>query len=216
MSAIARPLRTAIVVALAAAGLGGCLGAGSPVAFSDQRSLAESGSGVLVVHTSLHEEGCREVSAALSKPVMSGRSIDIGRTVTLKRSGDGPKTPSPVVLPAGEYGIVRFTCEGRDGTQVYAANAVENGSYMDGSGTVYEAPLVSFRVGPGEIVEGGSVRIAAAAPAGSAPGRLAVTVAPLPEGWLQAVPSAYASLAGGRVSRPVAVPGSPTAANRRS
>ena len=44
---------------------------------------------------------------------------------------------------------MRFTCEGRDGTQVYAANAVENGSFMDGSGTVYEAPLVSFRVGPG-------------------------------------------------------------------
>lgn len=213
MYAIARPLRTTLLVAALAAGLGGCLGAGAPAALTDARSLAETGSGVLLVHTSLHEEGCREVTASLAKPVMSGRSIDIGRTVTLKRAQDPATRPGAAVLPAGEYGIVRFTCEGRDGPQVYAARQVEAGSFMDGSGTIYEAPLVTFRVGPGEIVEGGSVRLAST---GAPNGRIAVSIAPMPEGWLQTVPSTYASLAGARVARPLAVPGSPAAPSRRS
>lgn len=212
MYAIARPLRTTLLVALAAAGLGGCVGTLSPTATADPTSLAQSGSGVLLVHTSLHEEGCRDVTASLAKPVMSGRSIDIGRTVALKGGSDPASRPGAAVLPAGEYGIVRFTCDGPDGTRVFAAKQVEAGSFMDGSGAVYEAPLVSFRVGPGEIVEGGSVRLAAT----GVSGRVSVAIAPMPEGWLQSVPSRYASFAGARVARPLALPGSPTANNRRS
>ena len=212
MYAVARPFRTTLLVASLAAGLGGCLGAGAPVGLTDARSLAETGSGVLLVHTSLHEEGCREVTASLAKPVMSGRSIDIGRTVPLKGSSDPATRPGAAVLPAGEYGIVRFTCEGPDGTRVFAAKQVEAGSFMDGSGAVYEAPLATFRVGPGEIVEGGSVRLAAAGTSG----RVSVAIAPMPEGWLQSVPSRYASFAGARVARPLGVPGAPSANSRRS
>jgi hypothetical protein len=38
----------------------------------------------------------------------------------------------------------------------------------------------------------------------------------MPEGWLQSVPSRYASFAGARVARPLGVPGAPSANSRRS
>ncbi|HEX2552845.1 MAG TPA: hypothetical protein VHL98_04035 [Microvirga sp.] len=196
-------LRKAFPAALASLALGGCLGTLSSADWGgpDLARLAEQGAGVLVAHTSLHDEGCREVTATLAKPVVSGRVIGIGRTVTLKGRADPAAAPGYAVLPAGEYGIVRFACEGRGAARVYAAETVEAGS-GDGIGTVYAAPLVTFRIGPGEIVDAGSVQLA-----GEPDGRFAVSVARLPEAWLQNLPGAYAALAGTRVVRPMAVPG---------
>jgi hypothetical protein len=195
--------RKAFSVALLSAALGGCMGTFSSAdrAGPDLARLAETGSGVLVAHTSLHD-GCREVTAALAKGVVSGRSIDIGRTVTLKSRSDPATMPGYAVLPAGEYGIVRFTCEGRGGTRVFAAPTVEHGSNGDGIGTVYAAPLVTFRVGPGEIVDAGSVRLT-----GRPDEHFSVSVAKMPEAWLQNLPSAYSALSGARVVRPMTVPG---------
>lgn len=197
-------VRKALSVALASLALGGCMGTLSSAdrAGPDLARLAEQGSGVLVAHTSLHDEGCREVTASLAKGVVSGRAIDIGRTVTLKGRSDPAAAPGYAVLPAGEYGIVRFACEGRGGSRVYASETVEPGSFGDGVGTVYAAPLVTFRIGPGEIVDAGSVRLA------GAPGeRVGVSVARMPDAWLQNLPAAYAALSGARVVRPMAVPG---------
>ncbi len=196
--------RKVLSVALVSAALGGCMGTFSSAdrPGPDLARLAETGSGVLVAHTSLHDDGCREVTAALAKGVVSGRSIDIGRTVTLKGRSDPATMPGYAVLPAGEYGIVRFTCEGRGGTRVFAAPTVEPGSNGDGIGTVYAAPLVTFRIGPGEIVDAGSVRLT-----GQPDEHFSVSVARMPEAWLQNLPSAYAALSGARVVRPMTVPG---------
>jgi hypothetical protein len=193
----------AVSAALASLALGGCLGTFSSADRSapDLARLAEQGSGVLVAHTSLHDEGCREVTATLAKPVMSGRSIDIGRTVTLKGRSHPAATPGYAVLPAGEYGVVRFTCERPGGSRVYAAAVVEPGS-GDGIGTVYASPLVTFRIGPGEVVDTGSVQLTG--PPGE---RFGVAVARIPDAWIQNLPAAYAALAGTRVVRPMAVPG---------
>ncbi len=202
--------RKAASVVLASVALGGCMGtlSSSEGTGADLTRLAETGSGVIVAHTSLHDEGCREVTASLAKRVVSGRAIDIGRTVALKRASDPAGRPGHAVLPAGEYGIVRFTCEGRDGTRVFAAETVEPGSVVDGVGTVYAAPLVTFRVGAGEIVDGGSVRLAGAGDGFS------VKVARMPEAVLQNLPTSYAAFSSARVDRPMTVPGGTVGASR--
>jgi len=194
------PLKTPVLAALTSLALGGCMGSFSGADVTDTTKLAEAGSGVLLVHTSLHDEGCSEVTASLAKPVMSGRSIDIGRPMTLKSRSDTTRTPGRAVLPAGEYGIVRFTCETSAGTHTYAARVVERGSEIDGSGTVYEAPLVTFAIGPGEVVDAGSVRLAA-----TPDNQVSVAVAPMPEAALQDLATRYASFTGARVVRPMAV-----------
>jgi hypothetical protein len=197
-------VRKVFSVALASLTLGGCMGtlSSGDRSGADLARLAEQGSGVLVAHTSLHDEGCREVTASLAKGVVSGRAIDIGRTVTLKGRSDPAAMPGYAVLPAGEYGLVRFTCEGRGGTRVYAAETVEPGSSGDGIGTVYAASLVNFRIGAGEIVDAGSVHLT-----GMPDERFSVSVARMPDAWLQNLPSAYAALSGSRVVRPMTVPG---------
>ena len=116
--------------------------------------------GVVLIHTSLHDEGCQAISANLAKPE-SGRYVNTGQIITLKGPFDLSKVPAQVTLPAGDYGIVRLRCTQPYNNRSFSARIAQRGSLLDGSGTVYEAPIVTFKVVAGEVTDVGSLRLPA-------------------------------------------------------
>jgi len=214
--------RFVVLVALVI-GLSGCITTGSPTgggAVPVEKLRAESKS-IVVVHTSLHDRPyttrCYSISAELSQRDESGQHVS-RRTVTLQGAFDFQKVPSRIELPAGEYGIVRVSCDRDRGLGAnYRARIAKRGSIIDGSGAVYEQPIAVFTVAPGEVVDIGSLSFASRprpAPIptvlpriGSPPGAFAGVVSPIPDLWLKNLAEADPGLYEARIQRPMKAPG---------
>jgi hypothetical protein len=131
--------------------------------------------------------------------------------VVLKGLVDHDRVPSQIVLPAGEYGFVHFTCGRYRSSQTYRARfAQQPRTSVDGSGSLYDRPIVAFKVEPGEVVDIGSVRLSTTRVGGiglfGPTGNFAAGVTPIPEPWLRALAASKPNLFDARIIRPMYVP----------
>ena len=201
--------------------LGGCLTTGSPTGGGPvpvEKLRAENKS-IVIVRTALHDQKygarCDGITATLAQRDSEGQYV-YSRSVTLKAPFDLKQIPSRIELPAGEYGIVGMSCgHPRGNTSNYTARVAKPGSIIDGRPAVYERPIAQFTVGPGEVVDIGSLRFASRprpTPTlgerlrpGGPPGALAGVVPPIPDEWLKNLAEADPSLYQARVVRPMMV-----------
>jgi hypothetical protein len=176
-------------------------------------SLAAKQSGIVILHTSMHDQKfaarCDVIEARLAQADSAGQYL-MGQMVTLKGPFDMRPIPSRVELPAGEYGIVGLHCSGPRHRQNYHARVAKRGSIIDGSGRVYEQPIAKFKVGPGEVVDIGSLRLptrrggGGTTPLGGPIHSFVAVVTPIPEDWLKGLAEADPKLFEARVVRPMA------------
>lgn len=193
--------------------LGGCVTTGSPTAepptgaVGIAEKLRTQQRGVVIVHTSMHDYGCRPITAVLARPNEVGQ-FEIGQTVVLRHTLAFTKTPAAVELPAGEYGFVQLRCQqGRDVT-TFNARVAKQGSLFNGPKTTYVAPIAKFNVQAGEVVDIGSLRLptrqVGEAKLFEMPKHVFTPViTPIPDEWLKKLAEAEPELYQARIVRPM-------------
>jgi hypothetical protein len=161
--------------------------------------LRQEGKSVVLLHTSLHGDRCDFVQVTLSQPNAEGRHV-VGELLNVKSGFEFEKVPSQIMLAPGEYGIVSLTCVRGRGRGGISARFVDRGSVWDGSGRTYERPLAAFKVGAGEVVDIGSIRITRAA---TSPFPSGTAIGPIPDEYLQNLAAKDPELMKARISRPM-------------
>jgi hypothetical protein len=188
------------------AALAGCITtSGRHIDDAERAQLRAENKSIVLLHTSLHDAGCHLIQARLAQPDASGRYVH-GDLVSLRGFYD-PKVPSQLTLPAGDYAIVQLTCLIGKRSIHYNARVVQRGSILDASGTIYDRPIATFKVGTGEVVDIGSVRL----PSKTTPGgffraprsEFIAIVTPIPAEWLAALAEGNPKLIQDRVVRPM-------------
>jgi hypothetical protein len=180
------------------AALGGC------VTTSSSGDVADSNTSTVLLHTSLHDANCFGISMTLTQKDEAGRWVP-GKVVTAKGPFEAQQMPSQIVLPPGEYGIANLYCAARK--RAFGARIADRPTFWDRSRpVVYEKPIATFKVLPGEVVDIGSLRL----PGGVATDRDGVrksvfigVVTPMPEAVLRAFAEKDPELYRRRVSRPM-------------
>jgi hypothetical protein len=122
---------------------------------------------------------------------------------------DLERLPSQAIVPAGEHGVVQFRCSRYKYNGLYNAKLLQPG--RDGSRPIYERPIVTFKVGPGEVVDIGSVILPSKTTLeggfmGNLRNEFIAAVQPMPEPLLQNLAQSYPNLFKARVVRPMMVP----------
>jgi hypothetical protein len=170
--------------------------------------LGADNKGIVILHTSLHDGPCDIVQARLAQPDASGRYV-AGGLINLKFIYDRPKLlPSQITLPAGDYGFVALKCDRAYANRFYTARVTQAGNILDGSGAIYEQPIATFTVGPGEVVDIGSLQL----PSRPNPALWGLNsvfnavVVPIPEPWLQTLATNNPKLYSMRVTRLMKTP----------
>jgi hypothetical protein len=184
-----------------AAAIGGCtafdarMGSDMPA-----QTLAAESKGIVLIHTSLHEDRCQTITGRVARRDAAGYYSST-ESIALKSMLNIEQLPGQIVLPAGDYGIVSLYCQIPYNNKNYTTRA----SHIDGR-SVYEKPLATFTVKAGEVVDVGSLRIGSPGPI---PGRVVSTrlfrtsVTPIPEAWLSNLAAKDSKIYGARVVRPM-------------
>ena len=169
-----------------------------------KEKLREDKKSIVLLHTSLHDANCGTIFASLAQPDESGRYVYVrGGSVALRAAFDEKNLPSQLVLPAGDYGIVNLSCSAPYRNRVYNARVVEQGRMFDRSGTVYEKPIATFKVGAGEVVDIGSLRLPSRPVSGSSRREFIGVVTAIPEPFLKNLAEKNPQLYQQRVVRPM-------------
>jgi hypothetical protein len=172
---------------------------------TERERLRTENKSVVLLHTSLHDARCHLVQARLAQPDASGRWVH-GDLVTLRGMYD-PQVPTVVTLPAGEYGIVQLMCMVGNKRSFFNTRVAQRGSVLDGSGMIWERPIATFKVGSGEVVDIGSLRLPtrpSSTGSPSEPSTFIGVVTPLPEACLNNLAIANPKLIQNRIIRPMA------------
>jgi hypothetical protein len=192
-------LNWAFVFAVTAA-IGGCTAfdARTGSELTPQTLTAES-RGIVIIHTSLHEDRCQTITGTVARRDAAGY-YSATESITLKAMLNLEQLPGQIVLPAGDFAIASLRCGQPYANKAYATRT----SQKDGH-SVYEKPLATFKVNAGEVVDVGSLRIAAA---GRTPGFISsslfrTSVTPIPEVWLANLAAKDPRIHSARVSRPM-------------
>jgi hypothetical protein len=146
--------------------------------------LRAGNKGVVVVYTSLHADKCQMVRADIARPDEANRYTSI-ESYSLNSSEiplyfDHSKMPAQVALPAGRYGIVGLECKNPYRRQTFSAQLAGKNNFLDRSKNVYERPIATFEVKPGEVVDIGMLTLSS-----KRAGSFTSAVAPIPEPVLQ-------------------------------
>jgi hypothetical protein len=182
--------------------LSGCATNATFVAPDTQlENLAHENKGIVLVHTSLHEDNCTFVRARLAKPDSSGRYLST-ELINLKLASNGPSELSQIVLTAGDYGFVTLQCQQPRANRSYNSQPTQLGNIMDGSGHTYKRPIVTFNVQAGEVVDIGSLRL----PVQQQRSVFSAVVTPTPELVLRNLAASHPTLHGARITRLMKVP----------
>ena len=192
-----------------AAVLGGCATSGAPLTadpVSAERLQAQQ-KGVVIVHTSMHDQVCQTITALLAQPNEAGQFVS-GPTVTLRHPFAVKQAPGNFEVPAGEYGFVHLRCQTGNQGRNYNARIAKRGSVLDGTKTIYEAPIAKFTVRPGEVVDIGSLRLPSrpirATGLFQAPkSEFMAIITPMPDEWLKKLAEAEPELYKARIVRPM-------------
>jgi hypothetical protein len=191
-----------------AAVLAGCVTTGASTD-APQAGLRDESKSVVLMHTALHEYCNGFIQATLARRDDAGQWVRGDAYTTLRGVFDSPGLPSQLVLPAGEYGIVRLNCRGGSvwNNRGYYVKQLTRGSIVDGSGATFDKPMATFKVLPGEVVDIGSLRLPSTPPRivpGGITAEFVGVVAPMPEAYLQNLAAKNPDIYQRRVTRPMA------------
>ncbi len=168
--------------------------------------LGADNKGIVILHTSLHDGACDTVQARLAQPDAAGRYV-AGELINLKLLIHRPKLPSQITLPAGDYGFVALKCDRAYANRFYTARVAQAGNILDGSGAIYEQLIATFTVGPGEVVDIGSLQLPSRSTAALwGPNLFNAVLVPIPEPWLQTLATTNPKLYSMRVTRLMKTP----------
>jgi hypothetical protein len=190
-----------------AVALAGCVTTSARDIDDDARAkLQAENKSVVLLHTSLHDARCHAIEALLAQRDASGRWVQHQRA-DLRGLYD-PQVPSVIKLAAGEYGIVQLMCMVGNRRNFFNARVAQRGSILDGSGAIWERPIATFKVGSGEVVDIGSLRLPTRPGASSGflrrePDSFIGVVTPIPEAWLNNLAIANPKLTKDRIVRPM-------------
>ena len=181
------------------AALGGCVTTGVGTEPGREAELS-----TVLLHTSLQDAGCYGISMTLTQKDASGRWVP-GKVLALKILYENTQTPSQITLPPGEYGIANLHCAAKK--RSFAARIAERPTFWDRSKpVVYEKPIATFKVLPGEVVDIGSLRLPGGVASDGDGRRKQVfigVVTPTPEAVLRALEEKAPELYRRRVTRPM-------------
>jgi hypothetical protein len=188
----------------------GCATASPQLDEGDVANLRAQNKGIVLIHTTLNGEEEGQVNVALARRDDSG-SYAIWRMVPVKFPLDSGKTPGQLKLPAGEYGIVELhALNGREARHFIAGEAKLGGLLLR---KMYDRPIAIIKVGPGEVVDVGSLRVVErrGQPRFFEPtGSFSVSVTPMPALLLQNLAERNPHLFKARVVRLMEVPAQTT------
>ena len=188
-----------------AAALGGCMTVLSARQGDDlpQEKLRDDSKSIVLLHTSLHESYCLNISLTLAQQNAAGEWVKAD-TLNIKGQLDLAKLPSQFVLPAGEYGIVNVAClSPRISRRAFIAKQLTRGSVWDGSRATFEKPFATFKVLPGEVVDIGSLRMPSTPQQYRVPGKFIAVVTAIPDDYLGNLAAKNPDLYQRRVTRPM-------------
>lgn len=178
--------------------------------------LQSENKGIVLIYTSLHDAGCRTINAKIGRPDASNRYTSIElyhlNAGEFRILFNAKNMPAEIALPAGRYGIVGLECRIPGANHSYYAKVTERNDILTGAGNVYDRPLATFDVQPGEVVDVGNLVVGNARPTASPSffgrniGSFAVAVTPMPEAVLQNFATHRPELYEKRVSRLMATP----------
>jgi hypothetical protein len=194
-----------LLLSAIAAALSGCITTSPRVIDDTERAkLRAENKSVVLLHTSLHDGGCISGEVLLGQQDSSGRYTQIDR-LSLHDGMREPKVPSQITLPTGDYGIVGLRCDhGGSSRTMYVARLVQRGNLIGGNGAIYERPIATFKVGVGEVVDIGSLRLPTRRGSGFLSNSQFVgVVTAIPEPRLANLAAANPALVQARVVRPM-------------
>ena len=170
--------------------------------------LRAQNKGIVLIDTdaSLH---CMEMNAQVGHPDADGHYVQ-GDWINLKSIYYLNGEPSQHIFPAGDYALVHIVCSQGNKTSDFVARPFKQGNLLNGELTVYDRPIVTFSVRPGEIVDVGNLELP------SSGGGLfdlrssfAPYVTPISASKLQAFASHKPALYAHLVHRPMTTPSDP-------
>jgi hypothetical protein len=169
-------------------------------------SLRAGPKSLVLFHTSLNEDrSCGPINLALAQQDEAGRWMT-RETIIVKGERDYPLRPREMMLAPGDYGIIGLSCKrGRVLTQ-YTSKVAQRPNMFTGSPAVFERPFATFRVGTGEVVDIGSIRIMTIQTRdtdGGSRSTFVATVAPLPDRLLADFAHRRPDLHKARIVRPM-------------
>lgn len=121
-------------------------------------ALRAENKGIVLIHTTLHDQLCNQVIAGVAHPDASGRYV-AAEDIALKRILNRRGMPSEVTLPAGDYGLIRLECNSSIQPSNFVTRPAESGNMFTGEGAVYDQPIAKFSVQAGEFVDVGSLQL---------------------------------------------------------
>jgi hypothetical protein len=199
--------RHVILFSFVIAALGGCITASPRVEEGELATLRDENYGIVLIHTSLNDVEPAQISVTLARPDESGRYAVWRQGVPIKFPQDKGKVPGQLKIPAGEYGIVELrSVDSRQNRQFRAKDAKLEGVLLK---QVYERPIVTITVRPGEVVDVGSLRVVEGhreTTLFGQTGGFSVSVTQMPEPLLRNLSERNPHLFNARVVRPMVVP----------
>jgi hypothetical protein len=191
--------------------LAGCATASPQLEQGDVAHLLAENKGIVLIHTTLNDEAPAQVSVTLARRDDSGSYAVWRAAVPIKFPLDSGKSPGQLTLPAGEYGIVELhALNSREARHFMAGDAKLGGLPMR---KMYDRPIAIFKVGPGEVVDAGSLRVIerrGQATLFEPTGSFSVTVTPTPDLLLQNLAERNPHLFKARVVRLMVAPAQTT------
>jgi hypothetical protein len=134
-----------------------------PPTASQPGELPTDNKGVVVIYTSYHADRCQVIRVNLARPNEANRYSSV-ESYNINSSPipiylDHSTMPAQIALPEGRYGIVGLECNKPYRNQRAYANVSEKKDYLWGSTDIYDRPIATFDVQPGEVVDIGMLTI---------------------------------------------------------
>jgi hypothetical protein len=169
-------------------------------------TLRAGSKSLVLFHTSLNEDrSCGLINLGLAQRDEAGRWV-FREGIIVRGEMDYLLRAREMMLAPGDYGIVGLSCkQGRVHTS-YLSKVVQRPNMITGSPVVYDRPFATFRVGAGEVVDIGSIRIAtvsARAADGGISSSFVTSVEPIPDRMLADLARRRPDLHKARVVRPM-------------
>jgi hypothetical protein len=203
-----------IALFLLFATLSACAGvtASPTVEQGELAQLSRDNSGIVLIHATINGRAPNQVGVSLARRGESGRYVVWRSGVPIKFPQDSGAVPGQLKIPAGEYAIVEVNALDlgvviSTTRQFRAPNMKYEGALLIPS---YERPIARFTVGPGEVVDVGSLQITEGRRESllfETQGNFTANVAPTPEPLLRNLAARNPNLYKARVVRTMTRPG---------
>ena len=194
--------RRFLSISLLCLAVAGCASASPTRTESDVARLTSDKGGIVLMRVDVAGRPAT-AAVALARREDDGRYRQF-RVAYLKFASDRPDMAGQIELEAGEYGIVQAGTTGGRKANVFSDGEQKSDGLFNRY--YYDRPIVTFRVGPGEVVDIGSLRLIEgprARPGSDEKNQFGAEVGPLPRAVLEDLEKHNPHLFKRRIVRPM-------------